>query len=416
MTSVLPLDAGRLRRLRDVFRKTIGRGKHPPPVVWFIPDNAGCTIAILATPDVTLTCPLPTFHLDRPACVLWPIFAKAKGPLPLEAGGGTAPTIPELPQDWVENDTKLLTALSEADEIAASTGTRYALHRIQLRGKHGQVIATDSKLALIWSGFSLPFESDILVSRSNVFATAEFRAAKSVTVGRTATHLVVRAGEWTAFLAIDTAGRFPDVSSIVPKPGAARTRLWLDPAEAEVLTRVLPKLPGRTDDSAPVTLELGSRVVVRARGEGNERATVVPLPASQAVGPPLCLAFDRRHLTQVCRLGGREIELTAADKPAAARNGAVTLVFMPLPGGGIAGSPTDIHTTLAAIAGKPVKPTRRPSIATPVRPPSPVPAPAASPPIPVAPSRSRAGILDTLVAGSSWLLSTIRLKSIGRAS
>jgi len=419
MTPLPRLEAVLARRLRGIFRKAIGSRKHPPPVVWFVPGDKGSTLAVLETPDVIVTCQLPLLRLDGPACIPWPKFAKDSGPLELENASTKPLGVPAVPREWSENDAKLLTALDEADGATAKEGSRYLLHRVQVRGKRGEIVATDTKMALIWSGWSFPFGEDVLVARTSVFGMPEFASAKAVKIGRTTTHLVIAVDAWTVFLAIDASGRFPDVQSIVPRLTTARTRLWLDPAEGEVLVTALAKLPGRTDDSSPVTLDLGNQVVLRARGEGDERATVVPLSASRVVGPSQCLTVDRRHLARACRLGCREIEFTTAEKPVAARHGALTLVWMPLPGGGVSASPKDVHTTLAAIAGQPVKSAHCEANAKSLSSSSPVASvsvSAESSPYACNSPQSRPGLFDTLIAGSNWLLSTIRLKSLNRAS
>lgn len=58
---------------------------------------------------------------------------------------------------------KLLSALHECGRTTARESGRFALSKIQLQGKTGRVIGTDSKVALRWTGFSFPFGDEVLV-------------------------------------------------------------------------------------------------------------------------------------------------------------------------------------------------------------------------------------------------------------
>ncbi len=111
---------------------------------------------------------------------------------------------------------EFLTALHECGRGVARDGGRYDLTKIQIQGKAGRVISTDSKVALLWHGFDLPFEDQFLVSAVPVFGSKELARATEVRIGRTASHLVVAAGPWTINLPIDTTLRFPDVAAVIP--------------------------------------------------------------------------------------------------------------------------------------------------------------------------------------------------------
>ena len=100
-------------------------------------------------------------------------------------------------------------ALDEATRTTAKESSRFALSRMQLRGRPGQVVATDGKQLLIQGGFRLPWIDDVLVARISAFGLRELSEQSPVAVGRIEGHVAVRAGRWTFWLAIDPASRFP---------------------------------------------------------------------------------------------------------------------------------------------------------------------------------------------------------------
>src|SRR5439155_18394192 len=96
-----------------------------------------------------------------------------------------------------------LAALYECGRTAARDSGRFALSKVQVQGKAGRVVGTDSKSALLWGGFRLPFADDVLVPAVGVFGSRELASGVGVRVGRTATHLVVATGPWAVWLPID---------------------------------------------------------------------------------------------------------------------------------------------------------------------------------------------------------------------
>ena len=59
----------------------------------------------------------------------------------------------------------------------------------------------------------------------------------------------------------DSSGRYPDVTSAVPK--SATTVVSLDKADAALVLDRLPVLSGAADENQPVTLDLAESVVAR---------------------------------------------------------------------------------------------------------------------------------------------------------
>jgi hypothetical protein len=124
---------------------------------------------------------------------------------------------PSLPEEMHPAAPAFLAALHECGRTAAREASRYALHRIQVNGKACSIAATDGKNALICRGFSLPFRETVLVPAVPLFGVKEIARETDVHVGYVLDRLFVRAGPWTICLSIDTDGRFPDVTGVVPK-------------------------------------------------------------------------------------------------------------------------------------------------------------------------------------------------------
>jgi len=197
---------------------------------------------------------------------------------------------------------RLLSALHEAARTASRENGRYALSRVQVRGTAGTVIATDGKVAVLFTGFAFPFAGDLLVPAVPLFGCPELRDETKVRVGRTPQHLVVQAGDWTTSLSVTTAGRFPDVAGVIPI--RAPTSVRLDSTDVAVLVSKLPGLPGGEDEHRPVTLEANGVLTARAGSE------TVGLSRSRTTGPKQCVALDRRHLGRLLNLGCTNLRLT----------------------------------------------------------------------------------------------------------
>jgi hypothetical protein len=198
-------------------------------------------------------------------------------------------------------------------------------------GGKGEVIATDGKQVLIQTGFTFPWKEDLLVPAVGVFACKEVPQDAAVSLGRSAGHVCVRVGPWSFHLAIDTAGRFPDVEQVLPAASATATSFRLSAEDAAFLGRVLPRLPGGEDNQAPVTLDVGNQVVVRSRAAGQERVTEVVLSSSEVQGPPLRFLSNRGYLARAVQLGFSEISLAAPEVPVVCRQaGRRTYAWMPL--------------------------------------------------------------------------------------
>lgn len=232
------------------------------------------------------------------------------------------PVAPELSPVSVE----LLAALHECGRTAARESGRYALSKMQLQGRHGRVVGTDGKVALLWEGLAFPFDDDVLVPALPVFGAKPLTRVADVKLGRTATHLIVCAGPWSVWLPTDTAAKYPDVAGVVPRHAPAV--VCIDPSDAAALLPVLPGLPGGDHELRPVTLAADNGVRVRGRAESGE-VREVSLARSTVSGVAARVVIDRRVLARALALGCRTARLTP-DKPIVLEGVGRTLVAAPL--------------------------------------------------------------------------------------
>jgi hypothetical protein len=355
---VIELPRGLARAFRSVLRQSLltegPRG--PGPVVLCRAGPHGLTLEACHG-----DCAVGLHQPDRrapadlafPAPLLAQVAGRGEAPVTLEAlgegqgrarweEGGTprvvdfeavppdnAPAFPAMPRRWAAQPDTLLPALREAARTTARSASRLALTRLQLRGKAGQVVATDGRQLLVQGGFPLPWDDDVLVPRVPALGGRELAGAQPVALGRTKHHVAVRAGPWTFALGLDASSRFPDVDGVIPRPSALTSVLRLDLADARWLLAQLPGLPGGGDECVPVTLELGGPPLVRARA-ADDPVTELVLPHSTVTGPPLRLCTDRRFLHRALSLGFHEIGASDPEKPLVCRDPRRVYLWMTL--------------------------------------------------------------------------------------
>lgn len=239
-------------------------------------------------------------------------WADGGGPreFPFDAGG-RAPDPPPRPARWATMPDAFPAALHEAGRTAARDPRRHPLHRVLLRGRAGEVVATDAHQALVQASVRLPWAGDVLVPAVPAFGRAD-RWPPPVRVGKAADRVAVTAGGLTVWLTIDPAGRFPDVAAAVPRGPA--TVVELAAADAAAVRAALPAPPASADD-ATVTLDAApGRVAVRGRSEPGE-VIEVRLPGSSASGPAVRVAVGRRHLDRALALGLLTVRVAGPDRP-----------------------------------------------------------------------------------------------------
>jgi len=237
------------------------------------------------------------------------------------------PTAPAWPGEITPMPETLLDALHEASLTTAREPGKFALTRLLLRGRQGQVVGTDTRQLLLLGGFTFPFQEDLLIPRSGLFGLPALRSS-DVSLGRTATHLAMRVGPWSIAWRIDAAGRFPDLNGLIPKPTAFQTRLRLDPEDAEFLVRALGKrLPAR-DELPALTLDLTDTACVRLRREG--QVVEIALPRSQVEGEAVRASINLTQFVRAIALRFTQFDLRGPDKPLTARGDERIYLFMPL--------------------------------------------------------------------------------------
>jgi hypothetical protein len=226
-------------------------------------------------------------------------------------------------------DGTILVGLNEAMSAAATSQVRYALTCIQLRGSKGEAVGSDGRQLLIVRGLSLPWTDEVLVPRTRLFEGKTFTDAEMVEMGRTDDHVVVRVGPWTAWLAIEKLGRFPNVDSVIPRESSKTTRIVIAEEDAEFLARIIPRLPGDESEHSPVTVHANGQVAVRAKS-GSDPLTELVLNRSVTVGNEVRIVTDRHFLRRAAQLGIRNIRFVDDRTPVVGESDRHTYVWQPL--------------------------------------------------------------------------------------
>ncbi len=258
------------------------------------------------------------------------------------------PPFPKEPRKLFPVDAAILKALDDAAQTAAKEGVRFAVQKLQLRGGTGDIVATDGKQLLIQGNYALPWKDDVLVPATAIFACRELPPDGPVAIGKMDKHVCVRVGPWTFFLTIDKDARFPDARAVIPAANGSATTCWLTPEDAVFLLKALPRLPGRDDDNAPLTLDLNGHIAVRAKADGQSRPTEVVLSRSEVVGTAARFVSNRLYLTRAVALGFTEFRVTKPDVPVVCGEKYRTYLWMPLgKDGALPPSDDALHITSA---------------------------------------------------------------------
>ena len=242
----------------------------------------------------------------------------------------SVPPLPELPREFVPMPVGFLNGLGEAALTTAGASARYALQYMQLGGKDGAIVATDGKQLLIQTGFPFPWRDSVLVPRLRLDGLPGVRIDAPVTLGRTATHVVLQFADWTFFLRCDDKARYPQVAEVLPRQSASTSRLHLAAEDIGRLAEILPNLPGHDIDQTPVTVDLGKVVTVRGRGTSSGPAVEAALANSTMTGTSLRFATDRHYLQRALQLGFSDLSVVRPDTPVVCRDATRTYGWMVL--------------------------------------------------------------------------------------
>ena len=251
----------------------------------------------------------------------WPAGPTGASPRPASTpsrrSGRSAP-FPAPPESWADLAPGLLDALAEATATAAEDDTRYALSCLAAAGRRPATIAaTDGRQVLIRGGFAFPWDGDVLVRRSPLFAS-QGAAPRPARPGRQdrrprrrSASAPGRSGRRSG-----PASASPTSTAILPGPGSVATRLRLDPGDARFLLDALGRLPGA--DEAERARRRWTSTAGSRSGPGPPaaaRPTELVLSRSAYTGAPVRFQTNREFLARAIRLGCGELEVADADSP-----------------------------------------------------------------------------------------------------
>ena len=344
------------RQLRAVFRRTVSKSSPVRPLISFQAGDLGRSIRLHQTDIAAEFCEpgqWPVENLAIPFDALADFEGRGDAIVTLEHHGSgirahwddggvpremdyeshdvaSLPAFPVIPDKLSSNESAFLKALADASQSAGRDFIRYAINHLQLRGKTGEVIATDGRQLLTQSGFHFTWDDDLLVPASPVFGCREIPQDMPVEVGRTDTHVCLKIGPWSLFLPINTEGRFPRTEEVIPSEAAAQTRWHIDPADALFLDKALKRLPGASEVNAPVTVDLNGQAIIRAKASDQPRATEVVAAKSPVEGKPAVICLNRNFLARALQLGFTEILVMKPEAPILCQDGRRKFVVMPL--------------------------------------------------------------------------------------
>jgi hypothetical protein len=178
---------------------------------------------------------------------------------------------------------------------------------------------------LLFSGFEFPFKERLLVPAVPLFVQRDFAEPEDVRLGRTESHVVIRIGPWTVWLAIDSSARYPEVRQVVPR--SPKSLLRLDEDDRAVLLEAIRSAPKCLEGTSAATVTLGSRPSVRWRSGEKGAVNDAVISRSAGSGPPLEITVDLRYLERALALGFAEVRAADASAPVVFGDGRRTLVI-----------------------------------------------------------------------------------------
>ncbi len=265
---------------------------------------------------------------------------------------------PLPPPSWTGNPGELLTAIQQAMASTTKESSRYALELIQLDGASGRVTGTDGHQLFTQTGFDFPFNEALLV-RSNRFVDAkEFESTQQVRVGvdDSRAWLSLQTGDWTVHLPVDPISRFPKIEPLIQRTGHECTTLILTEEDSERLRNGLGDLPAAKEAYSPVTVDMNGQVIIRARGEDEQRVTELRLGSSVSRGIASCFETNRKYLQRASEMGFREIESSLQDSRVSCRDGNRLYLWMTLGAGATSANASNPSNSAPATERSPISP------------------------------------------------------------
>ena len=260
--------------------------------------------------------------------------------------------LPEFPPpssgETATNEPGLLKALVDAGATTDIESSRFALGCIDVRGGTGRIAATDGRQLFVHNGFSFPWQGDVLVPASKVFASPELPANQPVIVGQAGDWAMFAVGPWTIWLRINKDGRFPKIDDMIRPPVSARSRLQLTASDAEFATDVLKRLPLDVAGGRPVTLDLNGEAIVRTRPESTEVPTELVLCGSTVAGDPIRLVTSAVYLRRALTLGFNKVDLFGPEASLQASDDRRHYIWMPFSAEGAVQPHAESHRILSS--------------------------------------------------------------------
>lgn len=305
------IPSGPARRFRAALRKC--RTNQPPgpdpPVLVQIVDGQIHLQARLEKVALGLTIPAEVDAID-PMLVSLASLDCAQGPIPCD--GRIEPL--EVPGNVKEMPVDFLEAMHEAWKTSAREEGKYAMTCVQLRGKRGEVIATDGKQALIQSGFKLPFKEDLLIPAIPLFGMRDLFQQEEVTLGKDYSYLVVRAGPWTVWLTIDKKARFPPTSDAIPR-GPSPTVLDIPAMDAMRLADALAALPCEDRQSRAILFVLDEQPKMWACSDTVKTPIQLEMNDLKITGPPRRVGANAGNVERALYLRLRQFQFVNEERP-----------------------------------------------------------------------------------------------------
>jgi len=226
--------------------------------------------------------------------------------------------MPNDPAQFTAIEPRFLTAMANA---VATTNTdtdssRFALNCVRLRGSDEQIAATDSSQAFVESGFTFPWQDEVLIPASGAFTANDFSGVEEVLIGRSEDWVSIHVNSCTLHLKIDKERKFPSIDLQIPTQGSAATTLELSDDDVDFLLTSTKRLPGMQGCHSPVTVDLNGCVAVRAAEEDSSNPTELVLSNSRRIGDEIQFNTNRNFLNRAAELGFREIYLRNTEAPA----------------------------------------------------------------------------------------------------
>ncbi len=86
-----------------------------------------------------------------------------------------------------------------------SGASRFAWDHLRLRDSDGRIAATEGRPLPVQSGFSFPWEEDLLVPAHRLLSTGDLQDHQRVEIGNTEDWFTLRSGPWTLWFRIAQA-------------------------------------------------------------------------------------------------------------------------------------------------------------------------------------------------------------------